>query len=93
LLGAGLALPAEPPSGTIPFDERFQKAWLVIGELRRRAAAYLVNPDDLRPYYFALLQSTLPIVYYHPDQFESRACERQQKRYALIAAGMLCHEL
>jgi len=93
LLDAGLALPAEPPPGTPPFDERFQKAWTVIGEIRRRAAAYLVNPDDLRPYHFALLQSTLPMVYYHQDQFESRACERQQKRYALISAGMLCCKL
>ena len=86
-------LPAAPPPIEALGDERFQKAWRVVREIRCRAAAYLANADDLRPYYMSLLHATLATVYYHPDQFESEACERQQKRYALISAGMLCARL
>ena len=86
-------LAAPPPPVEVLTDERFRKAWQVIREIRRRATAYLVNPDDLRPYYAGLLHATLPMVYYHRGQFENEACERQQKRYALIAAGMLCGRL
>ena len=96
LLANGLALyelPVSPPSVQALGDERFQKAWQVIREIRRRAAAYLASPDDLRPYYLSLLHATLPIVYYHPAQFENKACELQQKRYAFIAAGMLSSQL
>jgi hypothetical protein len=96
LLNCGLALydlAAAPRSVEALMDDRFQKAWHVIQEIRRRAAAYLASPDDLRPYYLSLLNATLPIVYYHPAQFESEICERQQKRYALISAGMLCSQL
>lgn len=74
-------------------DERFHKAWQVIREIRRRAAVYVVNVDDLRPYYLSLLHATLSVVCYHQAQFEDEACERQQKRYALLAAGMLCSQL
>ena len=74
-------------------EERFRKAWQVIKKIRGCAANYLVTPDDLRPYYMSLLHATLPIVYYHSSQFESEACEVQQKRFALISAGMLCHHL
>jgi hypothetical protein len=96
LLAHGLALPdpshAQPPIEPL-LDERFRKAWHIVGEIRRRAALYLPNPDDLRPYYLSLLHASLPFVYYHPAQFENEMCERQQKRYALIAAGMLCSQL
>jgi hypothetical protein len=92
LMAGGLTLSAPPPIEVLT-EERFRKAWQVIREIRRRAAAYLVNRDDLRPYYASLLHATLPMVYYHRDQFENEACERQQKRYALIAAGMLCGRL
>ncbi|HDQ70728.1 MAG TPA: hypothetical protein ENN19_01380 [Chloroflexi bacterium] len=71
-------------------DRRFRKAWQVVRTIRSYAANYLGNTDDWRPYCLSLLHATLPIVYYHPDQFERTACERQQKRYALISAGMLC---
>jgi len=74
-------------------EERFQKAWHVVREIRRQAAGYLARPDDLRPYYFGLLHATLPIVYYHPTQFEGQLCERIQKQYALLAAGMACSQL
>jgi hypothetical protein len=96
LMACGLALydlPATPSPIEALTDERFQKAWQVIREIRCRAAAYLNNADDLRPYYLSLLHATLPIVYYHQDQFESETCERQQKRYALISSGMLCSQL
>jgi len=84
---------ALPPEIEALGDERFEKAWRVIGEIRRQAAAYLADPDDARAYCFGLLQATLPLVYYRAEQFESAACELQQKRYAWIAAGMLCGQL
>jgi hypothetical protein len=96
LMSCGLALYELPVAAPLPealIDERFRKAWQVIREIRRQATAYLTNADDLRPYYLGLLHATLPIVYYHPDQFENEACERQQKRYAFISAGMLCSQL
>lgn len=74
-------------------DGRFKKAWRVVREIRRQAARYLVTAGDPRPYYAGLLHATLPIVYYDKGQFESEACERHQKRYALLAAGMLCDQL
>jgi len=96
LLACGMRmhdLQVEPPHTEALMDERFRKAWQVIGEIRRQAAKYLTSPGDLRPYHLSLLHATLPILYYHPDQFENEACERQQKRYALISAGMLCDQL
>ena len=96
LLACGLTLadlPAFPAPTEALREDRFRKAWQIIREIRRRAAAYLSNADDLRPYYLSLLHATLPIVYYHPGQFENEASERQQKRYALISAGMLCDQL
>jgi len=84
---------ADAGSTSYQNDGRFKKAWQVVREIRRQAARYMVNSGDLRPYYAGLLHATLPIVYYHGDQFESEACERQQKRYALLAAGMLCDQL
>ena len=96
LLAGGLAL-ADWTKHAPPVDrlqeERFRKAWQVVREIRRRAAGYLARPDDLRPYYFALLHATLPIVYYHPDQFAGELCERYQKQYALLAAGVACSQL
>ena len=96
LMAGGLALDdlasIPLPTGAL-MDERFRKAWLAIREIRRWAVAYLTSPDDLRPYYLSLLHATLSTVYYHPDQFDDPACERQQKRYALVSAGMLCRQL
>ena len=96
LLNGGMSLhelPAKSSASEVLTEERFQKAWLAIREIRRQAARQLANPDDIRPYALSLLSATLPIVYYRPDQFESEACERQQKRYALLSAGMLCSQL
>jgi len=96
LLTCGVAmydLQVNPPRIEALMDERFKKAWQVIREIRHQADGYLINKGDLRPYYLSLLHATLPIVYYHPSQFENEACERQQKRYALISAGMLCDQL
>jgi hypothetical protein len=96
LMACGLALydltTTAPPIEALR-EERFRKAWQVVREIRLRAAAYLVHADDLRPYTLGLLQATLPITYYHPGQFENETCERQQKRYALLSAGMLCRQL
>ncbi len=96
LMQGGMELPdlgRQAPQDEVLMDERFQKAWQVIREIRRRAISYMESPYDLYPYYFALLHATLPVIYYHPDQFESEVCELQQKRYALMAAGMLCSKL
>ncbi len=96
LIRRGMALPewqVALPSVEALADERFKKAWHAIREIRRRASTYLVNVGDLRPYHLSLLHATLPIVYYHRDQFDSEACERQQKRCALLSAGMLCSQL
>ncbi|MEW5959312.1 MAG: lipopolysaccharide kinase InaA family protein [Chloroflexota bacterium] len=96
VLAEGLALGDWPVSSLhldILKEDRFRKAWHVIKKIRSYALDYLANPDDLRPYYLSLLHATLPIVYYRSTQFESAACERQQKRFALISAGMLCHHL
>jgi hypothetical protein len=96
LLEGGLDLsepPATAPAAAVLRDERFRKAWQVVREIRRQAAAYLVHPDDPRPYYLSLLHATLPMVYYHPAQFADEESERQQKRYALLSAGILCSRL
>jgi len=85
-------LQVKPPRIEALMDERFKKAWQVIREIRGQAVGYLAD-SDLRPYYFSLLHATLPIVYYQRDQFENEVCERQQKRYAFISAGMLCSQL
>jgi hypothetical protein len=90
---AGRGPGALPPGVEALGDERFEKAWRVVGEIRRQAAPYLADPDDARPYCFGLLHATLPLVYYRAEQFESAACELQQKRYAWIAAGLLCGQL
>lgn len=96
LMAGGLALAdwsvAPPPVEPLA-DERFRKAWQAIREIRRRATAYLASADDPRPYYVSLLHATLPILYYQPEQFKSEACQQQQKRYALLSAGMLCSQL
>jgi serine/threonine protein kinase len=96
LMRCGLALDdlsSVPPPIEALRQERFSKAWMVIREIRRQAAAYLTYGDDLRPFYLSLLHATLPLVYYRPAQFESKVCEQQQKRYALLSAGMLCSSL
>jgi hypothetical protein len=96
LLDCGMPLHellAKSPATEVLLEERFQKAWLAIHEIRRQAALQLVNSDDVRPYTLSLLSATLPIVTYRPDQFKNEACERQQKRYALLSAGMLCSQL
>lgn len=74
-------------------DSRFEKAWRCIREIRSLAKEYLCDQNDLRPYYLSLLHATFPIVYYGTEQFKSEQCERWQKRYALVAAGMLCARL
>jgi hypothetical protein len=96
LMAQGLApdgLPDAPLAIETLTDERFQKAWHVIKEIRLHAARYVLEKGDLRPFYFSLLHATLPVLYYHSDQFENERCERLQKRYALISAGMLCSQL
>ncbi len=96
LLTGGLALAdlaVTPPTVEVLTEARFQKAWQIIRAIRRRAAAYLTNTQDMRPYYWSLLHATLPLVYYHSAQFAGETSERQQKRYAFMAAGMLCSRL
>lgn len=96
LMEGGMELPdlqLSPPRDGVLLDERFQKAWQVVREIRRQAISYMESSYDLYSYYFALLHATLPVIYYHPDQFENEVCELQQKRYALVAAGMLCSKL
>jgi hypothetical protein len=82
-----------PPPGDAWADERFRKLWHVVAAIRRQAAGHLADPTDPRPYYFGLLRATLPAVYYQPEQFGGQECERQQKRFALLSAGMLCGRL
>jgi hypothetical protein len=91
LLKGGLSLTAAPPQEVLS-DERFAKAWQAIEHIRRQASAY-TSREDHRPYYVSLLNATLPIDYYHPGQFAGAASERLQKRYAFLAAGMLCSQL
>ena len=87
-------LSPELPGAVLPlFDERFERLWQAIGEIRRQAAPYLIQDSDLRPYWMSLLQATLPVLYYQNAQFASEASERQQKRCALLAAGLLCAKL
>jgi hypothetical protein len=74
-------------------EPQFAQAWRVIKAIRRRAAPYLADPADLRPYYWGLLHATLPVIYYDPGQFADKPNEYRQKRYALMAAGMLCSRL
>ncbi|MBN1993959.1 MAG: hypothetical protein JW953_14765 [Anaerolineae bacterium] len=74
-------------------EAQFAQAWRVIRAIRRRAAPYLADLADLRPYYWGLLHATLPVVYYDPGQFAGKPHERRQKRYAFMAAGMLCSRL
>lgn len=81
------------PSGFPIEDDQFRKAWQVIREIRGQAAVYLPNKNDLQPFYFSLLNATLPIVYYQSDQFANEVSEKLQKRYALLAAGMACAQI
>lgn len=81
---------AVPPATEALLDERFKKAWQSVREIRSHAARYMAPADDLRPYDWALLNATLGILYYDTSQFENELSERQQKRYVLLAAGMLC---
>jgi hypothetical protein len=85
--------PAVPPATEALLDERFKKAWQIVREIRALASRYLVAPDDLRPYYWALLNASLGVLYYSADQFENEMSERQQKRYVLLAAGILCDRI
>ncbi len=87
------AFPDRPPDGDAWVDERFRKAWRVIAAIRRQATRYLVDPVDPRPYHFGLLRATLPTVYYQPEQFAGQEYALHQKRFALLASGMLCHRL
>jgi len=82
LLLAGLEL-SEPGPG----EPHFAKAWRVIRAIRRRAAPYLADPAELRPYYWGLLHATLTVLYYHADQFAGKSNERRQKRYAFMPQG------
>lgn len=84
---------AVPPATEALLDERFKKAWQSVREIRAHAARYAAPGDGARPYDWALLNATLAILYYSADQFESKASERQQKRYVLLAAGMLCNRI
>jgi len=96
LMAQGMTLPdlrMSSLSDDILLDDRFRKAWQVIREIRALARNYIVDKDDLRPYYFSLLGATLPTVYYQRAQFNSEQYELQQKRYAFLAAGMLCARL
>jgi hypothetical protein len=74
-------------------DDRFREAWQIVREIRHQATPFLTDTSDLRPYYWSLLHATLPIVYYHTEQFTNKECELQQKRYALLSAGVLCSHL
>ena len=91
LLLGGMDVPEPPPQ--VLAEPRFDKAWRVVGAIRRRAAPYLADPADLQPYYWGLLQATLPVIYYQPGQFAGQPNERLQKRYAFMAAGILCSRL
>jgi hypothetical protein len=86
-------LPASPPATAALLDGRFKKAWHIVREIRSHAAPYLGSTGDLRPYYWALLNASLGVLYYGVDQFENEQCERQHKRYVLLAAGMLCDRI
>jgi Ternary complex associated domain 9 len=85
--------PDSPPPSDAWADERFRKLWHVVAAIRRQAAGYLADPTDQRPYHLGLLRATLPAVYYQSEQFGGGECERQQKRFALLSAGMLCGRL
>ena len=92
LLKGGLLLNEVAAPQEVMSDERFAKAWQTIEGIRRQASAY-VSHEDYRPYYLSLLNATLPIDYYQSGQFAGTASERLQKRYAFLAAGMLCSQL
>lgn len=96
LMARGLSLyklSKRPQRPDVLRDPRFEKAWECIREVRALAKEYLCQPNDLRPYYLSLFHATLPIVYYNSEQFKSEEHEKWQKRYALVASGMLCARL
>ena len=79
-----------------PFDAEFQKAAACILALRRAAVQQRRAEDDEHvghfagtstlPYYLALWQATLRTLKYEQ-------CNRDQKTYAFISAGMLCERI
>jgi hypothetical protein len=66
-------------------DRQLHKAWKAVYLLREEARRYLIG-DDARPYHFALLHATLPVLYY-------RDRTHWQKLYAFVSAALLCQRL
>ena len=68
-------------------DPQFGKAWECVAAIRDEATNHLVGPS-IYPYYLGLLHATLPVMYYAPEQ-----CNRWQKLYAFVSAGLICERL
>lgn len=99
-------LPKQSPTWS-KNNSDFNKVWECILCLRQLAKPYVCKKSegeelterDLRPYYLALLASTLPVVYYKTEQFPGKGEKEQkdheywQKRFAFASAGMLCARL
>jgi hypothetical protein len=66
-------------------DAQLAKARQAVCLLRKEACTYMAG-NDARPYYLALLHSTLPVLYY-------RDRTPRQKLYAFLSAALLCERL
>jgi hypothetical protein len=67
-------------------DGELYKAWQFIGFLRDRIMRYHLMGGDVRAYYLALLNATLPFVY--RDNYS-----KSQKQRALTSAAWMCEHL
>jgi hypothetical protein len=66
-------------------DPQVQKAYEAVQLLRKEALKFMIG-NDARPYYLALLHTTMPALYY-------RNRGPWQKLYTFISAALLCERL
>jgi hypothetical protein len=67
-------------------EVELEKVWKALTILRQPVRNEYLSSNDARPYYLALLHTTLPVLYY-------RDRSPRQKLYAFISAGLLCKRL
>ena len=80
------ALDQPPPFRYDGSDPQVARAHAVITLLRRYADRATLFETDMVPYWLALLEWTLPVVYY-------RQLDALQKRYAVCSAALICRSI
>jgi hypothetical protein len=71
--------------------KKFIVAWQSVKAIRDSLREILVyEPPSMQPFYMALLQASLPLIYYQDDRFHN---PNLQKLYLVLASGLLCERL